>query len=185
VPTDSFEYSDKLWIDEWLRSNFSRIAEAVAPRGVIIAPHERKSQHYIESIFGRDGRGAVFGVAGKVDPSVQILETGFPFLIVSRIPLQALQDAADVVMINLGICKDQNQLGAVFDTVVRAVREDRWDLLHEITFQESVEYESNWLFALNNALELKPNVFGVGLNLNNVFKMIGWSILRRRGKLPR
>jgi hypothetical protein len=44
----------------------------------------------------------------------------------------------------------------------------------------AVAPERGWADALNNAIELKPNVFGVGVNLNAIMEMIGERIVQTR-----
>ena len=175
IPSQSFEFK---WIDDWLEENFKRIAESVGPSGVIISPHENKGEEFIESILEINGGGCIFCSASDSNSS-GVLHAGFPFLIISRIPLQNIEDNADVIMINLAGCKEKGKLGLVFDVIVRVVKEDNWNLLDTIPLQKPVKYPSNWAFALNEAIELKPNFFGVGIDLNSIFKIIGEKVIKK------
>jgi hypothetical protein len=95
-------------------------------------------------------------------------------------PLQTIKGSTDAAIISLGGCDTPYTLGAVFDVIVEAIATDDWEAIGRLPEFPSVVPESNWAWALADAIELKPNLFGLGVNFNKILEVIGQRIVQAR-----
>jgi hypothetical protein len=84
---------------------------------------------------------------------------------------------------NLAMFEDQPTLERFFDQLSASIRSDSWDAIIE-TFPDQQDAGEPAMFGgfaemINKLLELKPNLFGVGVNLNNALTMIGRKLSER------
>ena len=180
-----FEYA---WIDQWLRSNFDKIAVAVGPDGVIIAPSPGHNEKFITGLLKTGSGGCFFSSYNKGSnyreiPEESILHTGFPFLIVCKHPILKRGGKSEGFVINLAGCADDKDLARVFDTLVSIVKTGDISLVQQLVLPKDVpelreEFESGWLSALKS-LHLKPNVFGLGINFNYLLEDVARRVLER------
>jgi hypothetical protein len=113
-----------------------------------------------------------------VSGSSDVLHSHFPFFVISREPLgrSADGDAVPFAVVNLAALDEPGLTQLVDDLVEEARRGgDLMDCVPEMAVDLSNEYDDRyggWGFAFAEALELKPNVFGVGLNGNAIVEWL-------------
>jgi len=159
-----------LWLNEWIESNFDRLASKLGPQAVLItAPDGREAE------FRESGDEVLRLLHDSLDPSRRsarsdLLHGGGPILIVSRKPLYPEKPEAEIecAAINLS-AYDPQRLAVLFDQVIDAV-ETGADPLEVIPGSEIGTGSPDYEFI--EALELKPNVFGVGIDGNAVIRML-------------
>jgi hypothetical protein len=162
-----------LWINEWVHLHFSEIAQHLGPTGVIVSPPRGAS--WKEDEIGRLELEWPFTGLSKGED--QFLYSQMPFLLLSRSPLQHdLTKHKEGIAINLVKCANEQELACVFDIIIAGIREDNWQhIIDNFPLQERAEEPDvggSW-FEWLKMLELKPNVFGLGVNLNAALDAVG------------
>ena len=183
LPTRRVRYE---WINDWVASRFDSLAAKLGPDAVIVTAPVGREEEFWRSMsrtqvelmqsFQPDRRYA--------DPG--FLHSGWPFLVVSRRPLAvpagppAEREHADFAAVNLAEYAEP-ELGVLLDELVERARAGA-DLLDAVpslmSGPHAISKGSDWHF--DQALELKPNVFGIGLNVNAIFASLR-SYRARRG----
>jgi hypothetical protein len=127
-----------------------------------------------------DELSGVLGHAPFIDRSKgedEFLNGSMPFLLLSRSPLQPDEEDREGLAINLVKCTDEHELAGVFDTIITGIKKDNWQyIIDNYLLQEPAEEPEGcrgWLRLLNGVVELKPNFFGLGVNLNAALEEIG------------
>lgn len=165
VPTSRLQYE---WINSWIYERFRDLARRLGPEAVIVAPSEGSEYRDLGSEVDRAGRAFPF----------DILESEFPFLVVSHSPEALVSgDETSALAINLAAFDDKEALARLFDELILASRSGVRDVrrihltvpMKDLTGEYNTD-QGNWDFAFEEALELKPNLFGLGLNINAVAK---------------
>lgn len=111
-----------------------------------------------------------------------MLHSGRPFLIFSDTPIQAKDESNTAIIIDLGAYPNEKALGQVIDVLLSIMQTGDFTLLENLPnphpdFEPRAnEKEMQYL----DALELKPNVFGVGINFNYLLRKIATSFAERR-----
>ncbi len=177
-PHDTFIYflpSRRLehdWVNEWIRERFGRIAAQLGPSAVLITSTPGREQDYLSSFESVDS------TFRAVDGSVDVLHSGFPFLVVASTPVGAGSSHVGEpgIVVNLAGF-DPGSLARLFDALIdgRRALDDLISLIPDTSRDLSDEYDSDlggWDFAFQRAIELKPNVFGIGLDLNAIYQRI-------------
>lgn len=159
------------WINTWVHAHFSEIAQALGPIGVIVSPPTGKNWDDREV-------GLAYPFMYNSEDEDGFLHGHMPFLLILRSPLQPETEGnKDGIAINLVKCADEQELASVFDTIITGIRNDSWQYIVEnYPNQERAEEPNNyggWLVRLSRVLELKPNVFGLGVNLNAAMELLG------------
>jgi hypothetical protein len=188
LPTRWLAYE---WINAWMDQHFDSLASSLGPSAVLITtPSGRRAEYtedrsMIEGLLRRslqpsdDPHAAYSGWA--VDPPWDSLHAGAPVLIASRRPLPLNSDGpVDCVAINLA-AYDEHGLATLLDRFILAVQTGEDPLAVIPTAAD----RTNWSrYDFLKALELKPNVFGVGLNGNAVIDLVRKWRERRRETEP-
>ena len=163
------------WINSWVHEHFSEIAQSLGPTGVIVSPPPGTS-------WRDDERRLAGQIMDRSKFEDEFLHGHMPILLLSRIPLQpGLDEHKEGIAINLVKCADDGELAGVFDTIITGIREDNWQYIIDnyplqVPAEEPDGY-GGWLQMLNKVVELKPNVFGHGVNLNAALEVIGKKLL--------
>lgn len=179
IPSLRFEYA---WINVWFEAHFDALAARIGPLGgVVIAPLAGREQAYRDS-FASNAALALdesFQVSRGTDRRAsQILHSGLPLLVVSQRPVGTRNPdahSADFAAINLA-GYDEQGLGRLLDALLAAIAENR-DVIDAIPAstlaspQSALVGSDNVAWLVEHGLELKPNVFGIGLNVNAI---ISW-----------
>ena len=154
------------WINSWVHKHFQNIAEAVGPTGVVVSPLPRNNWN--DDIADS---GMAWPFMDAAEGEDDFLHGHMPFLLVSRSPIQKKNaNECDGIAINLVKCVDEKELAYVFDQLINAIRQDNWEsIVENFPLQEAASEPDSyggWLERLNSVVELKPNIFGLGINLN-------------------
>lgn len=198
IPSARDQYDDDnefayLWVNEWMAKNFQQIAERVGPhKGVIIAPSPKHDERYLESLLRVKSGGAFFSsiypqMTGKlVDDSFKKDEHrfhfGYPYIIFSRTPIHEGMNKNEAVAIRLSKCKNEEDLGKVFDVLLSIIRSNdmsKLERLDQVLGAQSANKSVEIIGVLNNAVDLKPNFFGLGVNFNYLLQKLAEAIMTR------
>jgi hypothetical protein len=161
VPSFGTEFE---WINQWMDKNFDLIAQEIGPTAVIVAPHANTRDEYRHSL--RDA------IHWRELENVSGLDDLKPALVVSRRPLRA-GDVPDAAVIDLSLAPSINVIARLMDGLTVALRAKQ-DLQEQLPIilrkiPELVEpHGDHRLSRLVRFLELKPNFFGVGININEI-----------------
>lgn len=175
-----------LWLNQWINANFDRLASKLGPKAVLITAPDGREDNFVES--GREVMdllrqsledGTWEASRWEVD---RLLHEGGPILLVSRRPLhpEHVKEAVDCAAINLG-GYDPQRLAVLFDHVIRAIQEER-DPVEGIPLPD---VQGSHTPGYMDALELKPNIFGLGINGNAVIELLRRWRERRRERPQR
>ncbi|WP_162908294.1 hypothetical protein [Allorhizocola rhizosphaerae] len=188
VPTYSVRYS---WINDAVYDAFELVASRLGPRAVLIGPHKDNPYAYSDSLTQVFMEGEA---RANRDWRSSFLHVGLPFLIGTRRPLSVEDppEMTDLAAINLAAFKDADSIRGLLDLIIAATRTGR-DLVEDLPRIERQAHqvvkaydddeildEDDWSFVFEKALELKPNVFGLGLNLNAVATWLRLKLKSRR-----
>jgi hypothetical protein len=171
IPSHRLAYD---WINDWIYSRFHAMAGRLGPDAVLIAPPNGRDNYRDPSVDDAFVRA--------LDPddeiSTHFLYDGFPFLVVSRQPVCPSDQGKSIpfAAINLA-CLDEAKLGKLFDDLIDLASSggDVIGCVPDIGLEFAMDEFSDTALHLQDALELKPHVFGIGLNGN---VLLNW--LRRR-----
>lgn len=184
LPSTRMKYE---WINQFFEDRFDSIATKIGPEGVIIAPLRHALSRYRDEIVSE-----LYRAANPIKRSQlhYLLSSGFPFLIVSRHPIGTLlthsnEEAA--VALNLAAMRDADQLAELLDTLIDAALrsvDDMLECIPDLSRRLLTEPESQdgglQISDFLQALELKPNVMGVGLNINEAIRIVQRLQARRK-----
>lgn len=155
------------WINDWVHSNFGRLASFAGPNGVVILPHKAWGDD--------DYKGIGYCLFENFDDG--FLHGKMPFLIISRVPLEKGKGASQAIAINLVKCENERELELVFDNILDGIRRNDWQsIIDNFPLQAAAkepEGYGGWYSMLNKVVQLKPNLFGIGLNLNEAIELAG------------
>ncbi|MEU1396396.1 hypothetical protein ABZ403_10080 [Micromonospora zamorensis] len=157
VPSNTLQHS---WINDWMAAHFDRVAERIGPDAVLITSFASRQTEYIHDLARAIDWSRLSETNRQIDWN--------PALIASRLPLRADADP-EAMIIDLGGASSDRHLEILLDSVAEQIREGG-----EIT--RPVADCDNGALGLLGFLELKPNIAGVGLNVNAI---VEW--YRRRG----
>jgi hypothetical protein len=166
-----------LWLNQWINSNFDRLASELGPRAVLITSPEGAEDSFLESARGVQG---LLDASLRADEDNFVLHEGAPMLLISRLPLRAdqPQDTVECAAINLA-AYDPNRLAELFDHLIVSTRKGE-DPIDGIPLADVKGSPPR--YGYSEVLELKPNIFGVGVNGNAVIEMLKrWRQQRRSG----
>jgi hypothetical protein len=169
------------WINDYFASELASLAGQIGPRGgLVIAPNLVALTDYSAELLAR------ITELGIPVTSTRFLRSGFPFLIISRWPLHSdkMIDGSqpNFIAINLAALDEKYKLMSFIDNVCAAIdglyyseiEGEEHDFLKSIgsldkdlTKQYNDKY-GRYSFAFSEALELKPNIMGIGVNLNSI-----------------
>jgi len=168
------------WINTWVHSNFSRLASSIGPNGVVILPHPNNDWEE------EDYRQIGYCLFRTRDDS--FLHGHMPFLIISRAPLQKSRESSQALAINLVKCENERQLEGIFDNIIDGIRRNDWQsIIDTFPLQEHAEEPDGyggWFETLNKVMMLRPNIFGIGADLNKAIDLAGDRLADRQvGKI--
>jgi hypothetical protein len=168
------------WVNAFFGKNFSTIASRIGPNGVIVTPTEHATSAFTDEV-----RAALEELDQRTKRAEPVLETGYPFLIVSKTPLGAEHpdpdpdaESRNAVAINLAAVKDESELAALVDTVIYSgVQNDGRDVVAVASglardLAKDDDPDGGWPEYLSEAVQLRPNVFGVGVDVGGVAKVV-------------
>lgn len=164
-----------LWLNQWINSNFDRLASELGPQAVLITSPEGAEDRFLDS--ARETQ-KLLNSSFEAAADGYVLHEGSPILLISRRPLRADQpkDMVDCAAINLA-AYDPARLAELFDHLIVSIRKGK-DPVDGIPLAD-IEGSSP-RSGYSEALELKPNIFGVGINGNAVIQMLNkWRQQRR------
>lgn len=175
LPTRWLAYE---WINTWIDEHFDSLASHLGPSAVLITtPRGVKAEHTygwdsIEEMLHRSLRPSNEQAAGSTHVRRQpweSLHSGAPVLIVSRRPLTPRDnESVDCVAINLA-AYDKHGIATLLDQLIQAVQSGDDPLAAVPTALDRTDWSR---YEFLKALELKPNVFGVGVNGNAVIDLV-------------
>jgi hypothetical protein len=136
---------------EIIEQNFSKLAEEIGPRAVIAKGFNKSwSSDVSRKYLGKD-HSELFGL--------------LPALLITDTHPDQLTDQSMRLLIPL---KDANakfgNFDTFFDSLTKFAREKDTDFLEHFHEKEESE-KSAW-----NMLELKPNIWGIGININEILE---------------
>jgi len=159
-----------LWLNDWVDSNFDRLASKLGPHSVLITSPEGR-----ENEFWKSGYEVARLLHESLEPRYgtlagDLLHAGGPVLIISRKPLRPghQDEEIECAAVNLS-AYDSQSLAGLFDRVIEALDAGA-DPLEVIPSSEIGKGSEEYQFI--EALELKPNVFGIGIDGNTVIRML-------------
>ena len=177
------------WIDDYFAEQFDAIAQRIGPSGVIISPHAGQQDGYAAELHHSVSRS----IWRSSDREVKmVLRNLHPAIVVTSRPLQVLASPsptadAHVECVVLGLSRATNvsQLGGVVDTILDASTRDGADMFEILRAAErklgAPETVLDRVADKSEILELKPNIAGVGINLNILSQWYLDRRERRRG----
>jgi hypothetical protein len=171
------------WINDWVHNNFARIAKVIGKNGVIIVPHKTANWD------PEEGGYVAYALFERFDPNrrdddcydeidFSFLQTNMPILIISRRPLEKGKKASDAIALNLLGFRDTRDLTEAPDIIISGIQQDDWNyILERFPARESDKPEyKNWvdrLKMINNIVQIKPTLFGMGVNVNAAIDAAG------------
>lgn len=175
VPAHSYKSPSKQWINLYFNVAFGAIATAIGPGGVIITPTQGGAEKYIESIAEIRSGGCLFSrnemFSEPSDVLPDYLHNGQPYLIISKQPILP-NSKCEGAIINLASVPDETTLGIITHAIVECIKADDLGKLKEMLPSWARSYELSKLDKFTCMLELKPNLFGIGINLKEVVSFI-------------
>jgi hypothetical protein len=158
VPSNALQHG---WINDWMAAHFDRVAERIGPDAVLIAPFASRQEAYIKDLAEAINWSRLSEANRQIGWN--------PALIATRLPLRADAEP-EAMIIDLDLVPSERRLAMVLDAVAEQIREGG-----EIT--GPVNGRGDGALGVLGFLELKPNIAGVGLNVNAFVE----SYRRRRG----
>ncbi|HAS8250651.1 TPA: hypothetical protein I7673_22595 [Vibrio vulnificus] len=173
VPADeNFMRMSTSWIDDWVHENFSKIAGMLGPNGVIVAPSPKK--RWEDGSFNEFH--CLFDEYTDYDDNFLYIKS--PFLLISTSPIRrenVVEVERNGIAINLASCADEKELSEVIDILIDGIKDNNLEyIVEKFPKQNSCKAPTeggSGFHALNNMVELKPNIFGLGVNLNAILEM--------------
>jgi hypothetical protein len=183
LPTRRVKYE---WINDWVYERFSVLATKLGPDAVIVAPPpgEHHDDYYAA---WRDPLSAQSAFSPVSEQESGVLHSGFPFLVVSRRPVGVVTAGkTPFAAVNLATL-DAEGLTLLIDDLVEAAYNglDLLDSIPSINADLSHEYDETggWSEIIAEGIQLRPNVFGMGLDLNAMINWLRrWRASRARSK---
>lgn len=200
IPSLNYEYAHLKWMNNYIFDNFNNLASDLGPKGVIIAPLKDKTDEFrrsypsveifLEKSTGLSKHGCFFSQpqlhpTDNDDYLEKHLHSGEPMIIFSQVPLNSTRDGKGI-LINLSKITDEPTLGKILDAIIKTVSTDNFDGLLNLLpiFEKRNRKEDdagddeieNYL----DMLELKPNIFGLGVNFNAVLTFVNKRLLKRK-----
>lgn len=190
IPGYEFESN---WINEWMNKQFIRIAQTIGPNGVIIAPSRNHDDRFLAELLNLEGTGGCLfdycysKITGKPYPYGDNLEEimlhrGEPLLLLSRTPLQKDNSDNQAMLIRLTDCLDEKCLSRVIDILLSTIKNDNMQELEKLNEIFLKPQKTKAKFDALEAVELKPNFFGVGVNFNYILRKIAEKTIERMNK---
>jgi len=160
------------WVNEWMHKNFHNIASSIGPIGLIITPPQtRDSFQFRESYFN-----GLYGVLDEVLEHDYFLHEPFPFLIITKSPLKKEEKMSEGYLVNMVNFKNEQELNTFFDKLIQQIRTNNWEKIVEIFPEQELAKEPDtygrWYKGWNEIIQLKPNFFGIGININKAIEKI-------------
>jgi hypothetical protein len=181
VPSPWTEFG---WINRYFRDHFFEIAEALGSQGVIVTSQRLARDVVAEfSDLVENQKIRAADISGE-----RLMDCGVPLLVVTRYPIAALGAKthgaeANCVALNLGGVRDEKELGAVIDHVIKAGERDGDDILPAIRPLGKQLKGNNWGRFADDAtavVNYEPSLMGVKINLAELIKVFN---KRRRIKI--
>jgi hypothetical protein len=154
--------------DRWLKTNFNALAADIGPDGVIVAGHDQQlktdirkfSMKYSETKIENLIDGSQFCILSRGD----LLATMHPIYFIP-LPVSG-ERGADVIEV----------MDAIIRRIVNCISSGKVaDLLRELQVEEvrlkgGGSYFISTMKKINEVIQLKPNLFGIEINLNAVIE---------------
>ena len=176
-------------VSQWIDKNFTGIAREIGPNAVIV--HGISEKFNLELLNKYKNQIDTIIINQKPDEDrklensmIDLFRTyhekyqhGFYlrfFLITDKNPhLRSGKSDRDIFfLVPLDQIKEEAEIREIIQTIVMCVRSNNFDSLEDLVQRKFTTAPVNLLKALNQSLELKPNVMGLGINLNGVINLI-------------
>ena len=175
IPARKYRDPSKIWINEYFEDAFSSIARAIGPTGVVVTPTEGGAEEYVESIAGIRSGGCLFSqhqlFSEPSDRLPDYLHNGQPYLILSAQPVLP-ESKCEGMILNLDSVPDKATLGKIIHAIIDSIKGEKIEILREALPEWDRSYDQKKLDSFTRMLELKPNLFGIGINLKEVVSFI-------------
>ncbi len=158
-------YGRNRWIDAWVDSNFNALARDIGKAGVVVAGLDEQLSIDVEKFFER-----------YAETFPQELFSNALSCVLSRGALSVTQNR--VLVFPLAVGEEVNTddaaslAGHLVIEIISAIESDEVERLAQRLGSQEIELEGGLSVALttlsdmNSVIELKPNIAGIGVNLN-------------------
>jgi len=184
-------------VSQWIDHNFSRIARALGQNAVIVRGISDEFSNQvvdayhdeIKTIVVKQGWDKTYSFGHSVDKLLSNYNSTYglgwrelyPLLFVTNKNPSSEFDNDDgkiFYLIPLGQIKTEGEIKEIVESIIFGVQSKNFSALDKILKQKYGKTPLNLLDAINQSLELKPNVAGLGINLNAV---IDWIVKGQKG----
>jgi diphthamide synthase (EF-2-diphthine--ammonia ligase) len=176
-------------VSQWIDKNFAAIAKGLGPKAAIVRGLSEEFdkqvmtayQGQIKTVILKKGwyKNIHFGqsvnsLLSDYDTIVGMSHSLFPLLFVTdRHPLREPSQERDQVfyLIPLGQIDSEREVREIIETILGCVQVAKFDLLDKLLARKFGKSPLNLVKAINQSAELKPNVMGLGVNLNGLIDL--------------
>lgn len=167
-------------VANFFEKNFSSIAVDLGPKAVIVGPHDRAAEQYISSVAEIRMNGCILcqGSWETRDQMTKYFHNGQPYLIITKGALNPKGDNNDALVLNLASIPNEGVLAQLFSQLMDAIHAGNLEkFVNEFEPWER-SYEPSKLDQYTSSLELRPNLFGIGIDLRKLLKQIQSGVKR-------
>lgn len=159
------------WVNRWVDHHFDALAMELGDANAVLIAAPRGQRR-----GASDLNESLWRAVDMEQPVEEALHSGAPALIVSRRPLGVREDGdVECAIVNLA-AYDEQGISALFDGLIGEMQRGGDPFVAIPDAPDMTDRWHEWL----KAFELKPNVFGLGLNGNAVIDLIrSWRQRRR------
>lgn len=173
LPGSEYRQRNSEMVNQYFEDSFFHIAKDLGPNGVIVTPH-RDAEEYISDIAGLELNGCIFAYQDgfKRDELEEIFHNGHPYLIVTKDALSLSKKADDAIIIDLDTIPSDQHLGQLVHLLVLSIKKNDLNYFIDNFTHWDRAYDKDGLSKYLSALELRPNLFGIGVDLKKLFSFI-------------
>jgi hypothetical protein len=184
-------------VSQWIDRNFSNIAKSLGHNAVIVRGLSDEFDNQvveayhdeIETIVIKKGWDKNYSFGHSVDKLLSNYKSTYglgwqelhPLLFVTDKNPSAESGKGDekiFYLIPLGQIKAEGEIREITESIIYGVQSHDFSMLDKVLSQKFGKTPLNLLSTINQSLELKPNIAGVGINLNAV---IDWIVKGQKG----
>lgn len=176
-------------VSQWMDRNFAKIAKGLGPNAVIARGLSEEFdkqvieayQSEIKTIAIKRGWDKEDNFGRSVDRLLTNYQRAYPMsnlfpllFVTDRNPsvVTSEDDKKVFYLIPLGKIESENEIREIIETIVAGIQSESFDALEKLLARKFGKSPLNLLNAINQSLELKPNLAGLGINLNAVIDWI-------------
>ncbi|WP_415401734.1 hypothetical protein [Tateyamaria sp. SN3-11] len=153
---------------DWMRGNFDRLAQEIGPDAIVVQGHDQTLTEDILALLKRYSN----------EQTTAFLDEGLFLFVSEGHPLTTMKPVFVFPLTQADEHSDDavGYMAAIVDRVIGAIRSDEFsDLVAEKSPDSySMHYGGGLFFQfltrLNETLELKPNIIGLGVNFNEIIQ---------------